>query len=53
MNRETIYLIIKNPKNKDFNFKVIRCCDYSFGDFIKSAEIYYKAGYEVSFKRFN
>lgn len=53
MDRETIYLIVENPKNKDFSFKVIRCDEYSFGDFIKTAEIYYKAGYKVSFKRFS
>lgn len=47
---ETLHLIIENPKNKLFR-KVLNVENYTFGDFIKTAEVYYRAGFIVYFKR--
>ena len=47
---ETIYLIIENTRTHTLKF--IRCEDYTFGDFIKTAQCYANAGFNVRFKRF-
>lgn len=48
--KDFIALVIENPKTE--LKKVIEVTDYSVAEFIKTTELYFKAGFDIEFKRF-